>query len=195
MNCRILVDNVGGWTGITVNGKMSIRQLYTQIRPQVEKVTWKRIICNNRAFAKSVFITWLAIWNRLVTKDRLTTLKITCDPLCFFCASTAESVSHLFFECSYSASIWNKILQLLGFCRIGQRFDSEVLWVLQQGRRATAKGRLLLMCFAETIHCIWIQRNTLMFTGDYKPADIAFREVIFSVACRCIDSDRKYLYV
>ncbi|XP_021728495.1 uncharacterized protein LOC110695590 [Chenopodium quinoa] len=68
--CRDVVNDQGGWDGFIQGNKMKIKKLYAAIRPQVPKVPWKRVIYHNLATLKGVFILWLALWNRLVTKDR-----------------------------------------------------------------------------------------------------------------------------
>lgn len=147
MHCRDLINSIGGWASVTHNGTMSIRKLYAKIRPQEPKVDWKRIICNNKASPKSLFITWLTLWNWLVTKDRIASWHIPCDSSCFFCVAASESAEHLFFECAYSSSIWNQVLQLLGCHRNAQRLQFEIHWILSHCRRSSPKGRIYIMCF------------------------------------------------
>ncbi|XP_021741304.1 uncharacterized protein LOC110707584 [Chenopodium quinoa] len=66
-----IIDDIGGWSSIMKNGKMSIAKLYARIRPQAPKVGWKRIVCNNQAAPKSIFITWLSLLDKFATKDRI----------------------------------------------------------------------------------------------------------------------------
>ncbi|XP_021768922.1 uncharacterized protein LOC110733214 [Chenopodium quinoa] len=56
---------------VIVNGKMQIKKLYSIIKPHGPKVPWKRITCNNQASPKSIFVTWLAILDRLLLKGDL----------------------------------------------------------------------------------------------------------------------------
>lgn len=44
------------------------------------------LICNNKASPKSTFVLWMAIQNRLATKDRLMSWKISSD-VCFLSAA------------------------------------------------------------------------------------------------------------
>ncbi|XP_021765922.1 uncharacterized protein LOC110730425 [Chenopodium quinoa] len=173
---------------------MSISKVYSKIRPQPDKVSWKRLVCNNQASPKSIFITWMALKNRMVTKDRLIQWHINCDPLCFFCQNCVESVAHLFFSCSYSREIWQKILDLLKIQKTVQCFELEQQRAARLYRKANRKCRLYLMFFAEIVHSIWLLRNSLLFNGSCQPADLVFREIVYRVAVRCSEFDRKFLY-
>ncbi|XP_021763674.1 uncharacterized protein LOC110728323 [Chenopodium quinoa] len=185
LTCRDIIDDIGGWSSIMKNGKMSIAKLYARIQPRAPKVGWKRIICNNQATTKSIFITWLAFLDKLATKDRIVKWNASCDPICFFCQNTCESVSHLFFYCPYSKTIWEQILKLLDVKKAVQPFHIEQQWIVKNCRKSSSKGRVYSMCFAEAIYRIWLQRNSLMFTGDCKPSETVFHDIIYHVVVRC----------
>lgn len=51
---------------------------------------------------------------RLHTKDRLAKWGISINQECSLCSSELETTSHLFFQCPFSANIWNNILQWQG---------------------------------------------------------------------------------
>ncbi|XP_021719184.1 uncharacterized protein LOC110686882 [Chenopodium quinoa] len=164
-------------------------------QPQTDKVSWKRLVCINQASLKSIFITWLALQSRIVTKDRLIQWNINCDPLCFFCQKFDESVAHLFFSYSYSREIWQKILGLLKIQKIVQSFDLEQQWATRYCRKSSRKCRLYFKFFVETVHNIWFQRNNLIFNGSCQPADLVFKDIDYRVVVRCTESDRKFLYL
>ncbi|XP_021715738.1 uncharacterized protein LOC110683654 [Chenopodium quinoa] len=125
LTCKDIIDDIGGWSSIVKNGKMSIAKLYARIQPQAPTVEWKRSVFNNQAAPKSIFITWLALLDKLATKDRIFKWNTSCDPICFFCQNTCEFVSHLFFCCPYSKTIWEQILKLLDVKKAVQPFRIE----------------------------------------------------------------------
>ncbi|XP_021750486.1 uncharacterized protein LOC110716169 [Chenopodium quinoa] len=158
--CREIVYDIGGWDNATVNGKMQIEKLYSIIKPQGPKVSWKRITCNNQASPKSIFVTWLAILDRLVTKDRF-----------------------------YSNVISSSMLQILGFTRPVLSFADELHWITKCCKKTDARSRLIVMYFCETVYNVWLQRNALMFIGNCKSASELIRQIIVLVACRCNSID------
>ncbi|XP_021850393.1 uncharacterized protein [Spinacia oleracea] len=138
------------------------------------KVPWRSVMCNNRATPKSLFITWLSLWNRLPTRDGLVTWKDITTDCCPLCTNEKESAAHLLFECDYSAAVWNDILHSLRFSRRSAPFDKELIWVLKATKRTGDRHKLLLMYFAECIYSIWLQRNEMVFNQKCRsrPSDI-----------------------
>lgn len=96
LKCRTVIDDIEGWDNCMHKDKFSIRKLYAKLRTQGEKVSWRRITCNNSASPRSIFITWLALLNRLYTKDRMLLWHLPCSPDCSLCGQEDESVAHLF---------------------------------------------------------------------------------------------------
>lgn len=83
-------------------------------------------MCNNEASRKALFITWLAIHDRLATKARLCQWGVIADSSCIFCGHTVETIHHLFFECPVSKTLWTKCLQQLGINYTSRSFEDEV---------------------------------------------------------------------
>ena len=56
----------------------------------------------------------------LYTNELLCKIGYVFDPNCSFCHQTTETISHIFFDCSFSTSFWNeiceKILNKLSSC-------------------------------------------------------------------------------
>lgn len=111
---REVFSTVGDVSQFVYNGKYSISKMYKYLKGEHEKVAWKRLICNNKASPKSVFILWLAIQNRLATKDRLLSWNIPVDGTCCLCQQELETTSHIFFDCSFSKEIWETVLKRIG---------------------------------------------------------------------------------
>ncbi|XP_021721521.1 uncharacterized protein LOC110689100 [Chenopodium quinoa] len=148
------------------------------------KVPWKRVTFHNLATPKSVFILWLALWNRLVTKDRLLQWHISCDPKCFLCLNGNESVQHLFFDCDFSRKVWSKVLGILRVSKRVQQLSDEVDWIKKICRSSRLKNKVIQVAFTETVYGIWIQRNAVLFTGCCKSVDALVRDIVFHSVCR-----------
>lgn len=78
----------------------ALKKTYLVLQGAYERVTWIRLLCNNRATPKNKFILWLTLLNRLATLDRISKWNTNCDPVCKLCNEHHESVHHLFFSCS-----------------------------------------------------------------------------------------------
>jgi hypothetical protein len=58
------------------------------------------------AIPKYAFILWLAMQNRLITRDWLIRWGYNGDVKCLFYHNQMESREHMFFECSFNYQIW-----------------------------------------------------------------------------------------
>ena len=71
--------------------QFSTRDTWNHVRTTCEKVSWHKGIWFGHATPKFRFCIWLAIRNRLTTRD------------CVLCNQHLETRNHLFFECSYTS--------------------------------------------------------------------------------------------
>jgi len=78
--------------------------MYDALGGEFAKVGWRKMICNNPAPSKCLFVTWLIIHARLPTCDRMLKEGIQCDQVCIMCKEN-ESHSHLFFTCEFANDV------------------------------------------------------------------------------------------
>ena len=64
-----MVDLLGGWETTSTRDKFDIGRVYDLLIDEAPKVSWGNIKIRNIASSNARFITWLAIQNRLATKD------------------------------------------------------------------------------------------------------------------------------
>lgn len=109
-------------------------------------MAWKRLInCNSKSSPKATFIVWLALKNRLATKERLLKWNMQIDGACVLCQSLTENLEHLFFECSFSSFIWRSVLQRLGMFRVIQHWQKEVEWAAKKSISTKPKDKVCSM--------------------------------------------------
>ncbi|XP_070057899.1 uncharacterized protein [Nicotiana tomentosiformis] len=106
--------------------RYSIRDMYNKLRGEFPKAEWRRLICNNNSSPKCIFIFYLAILGKLYTRDMLITWGILANPSCSLCERGTEDHVHLFFKCTYSATVWRKLLYWIGVNRDVARWNEEV---------------------------------------------------------------------
>ena len=68
---KFIVRKDGRETWKFPGGKYSAAAVWKEIRPRKEKITWHRLLWSPFVVPKHAVITWMAILNRLPTKDRL----------------------------------------------------------------------------------------------------------------------------
>lgn len=171
LKSRAIIEQIGGWQQIEQKGKMSIIKLYQLLRPQTPKSDWRKIICNSKASPKSVFIVWLAR-NRLATKDRLVHWGVGRDTTCKLCDTCNETVQHMFFDCYIGAEVWGKVMEVLQIRQHKVHFQECMQWVTACSQKSSTRAQVINMCYAETVHNLWLHRNNKIFGNMNKPINV-----------------------
>lgn len=68
-----------------IKGEISIQKLYAAVRGDVQTVPWRPILKDNMVAPHTSFITRVALWGRLQTKDRVVAWDQTVDQTCVLC--------------------------------------------------------------------------------------------------------------
>lgn len=151
-------------------------------------------MCYHRASPRSLFITWLAILNRLYTADRLQAWGIQCSDIFVLCSVGKESVEHLFFECSFSAAVWKMVLLQLGIQGSRAGFGSDLDTMVKKCRKTGGVDQLYVMCFNEAIYSIWLTRNAIIFKKTVRRVERIAKDILFRVCCRSSEELRNSYY-
>lgn len=112
------------------------------------------------ATPKFVFITWLAMLDRLSTMERVYKWSHGVDTICVMCKTATETRSHLFFECPYSSQLWSHLtLGILGNFHLN-RWDTIVSLI--SGNVMTKKSMFCVKySFQAAVYAIWRERNKI----------------------------------
>ncbi|XP_021836297.2 uncharacterized protein [Spinacia oleracea] len=184
LQCYLLLK-ANGVDQFVQAGKFRIQKMYKFLHPVGAQVGWKRLICNSHASPKSTFIMWLAVQNRLATKDKLIRWQLSIDGTCGLCQLESESLEHLFFSCSYSQEIWKQVLLSLGVTRAVLPWHEEVQIAVKKSRNKQKQACKYSIAFIESVYCVWLQRNSKVFRDHVDPVKTVVSNIMFNVECRC----------
>lgn len=146
------------------NGKFCTSAAYDGMRIKYEKNPWMSLIWRNYIPPKFSFILWLALRDKLNTKDHwLTTVE---DPNCIFCKRAPETISHIFFQCCFVKAVWFRIRRWLLIRRSMITLLSSIKWIKKDWRGANIHSKAVVLSFATSVYIIWITRNRIMFSGS-----------------------------
>ncbi|XP_060180113.1 uncharacterized protein LOC132609918 [Lycium barbarum] len=162
----------------------SIKQVYLKLRGDFQKVSWRRIICNNFGTPKWTFILYLALNKKLYTRDRLNKWNITDQIMCPLCESANESVEHVFFKCNYSTSVWKKLLGWLGYNRDAMEWTNEMTWLTAQVNGRAAQSHMVRMVVAASVYYVWQERNNRVFTSKQRTPEVLIKRIVQEVMIR-----------
>jgi hypothetical protein len=137
--------------------------IYDYFCPRATKVLWKTLVWNSFTPPKYSFTLWLAIGNKLLTRDRLHFLVE--DTLCPLCCSGVESHHHLFFSCPFVHSVWTATLAWLGIRRSMSTLASALKWLKKEARGTRIGTKAKKVALACMVHCIWRVCNQTVFEG------------------------------
>ncbi|CAN1798982.1 hypothetical protein LINPERHAP1_LOCUS21951 [Linum perenne] len=124
------------------------------------------VIWRKHVPSKVAAFVWQASLNNISTIDNLVRRGFQFPNRCIMCESEAESIRHLFFECSFSSQVWSLLSSRLS---IFGPLPRSLLGILAAwkgwnwDRDFEACGRVLLhgVCWF-----IWLERNARMFRDE-----------------------------
>ena len=148
----------------------SISNIWKELKPQKERVTWHRLVWSYLSIPKHDVITWMAILNRLPTMDRLMAWGIGVGGTCKLCLDEMESREHMFFGCLYSRSIWEVILTKCGIKRKIGSWTEKLEWAIQHLKGKSMKSTIMRIAWKAFIYCIWRERNNRVHNNASETA-------------------------
>lgn len=148
--------------------QFSTRDTWNHIRSTGDKVSWHKGIWFSHATPKFCFCTWLAIRNRLTTGDRMVVWNIGVEVNCVLCNQHLETRNHLFFDCSYSSTLWYKLMSKI----MGNKYTEEwnaILVFMSQLKLSHVKSFLARYVFQTAVYMIWRERNARKHGENPQP--------------------------
>ncbi|XP_022157473.1 uncharacterized protein LOC111024165 [Momordica charantia] len=122
-----------GWSGTKVawseistsSGLFSVSNALDVLRPVRPPVPWFSLVWFGGNIPKHSFIAWLAMRDRLATRDRLCRWDYSVMVSCVFCTGQ-ESWDNLFFECPFSWEVWSSMIAWAGSSRRISYWSTEL---------------------------------------------------------------------
>lgn len=78
----------------------NVKDTYYSLRDELPKVEWHNHVWNRINSPRGALHAWLVARNRLLTKDRMSSMNIQVPLECVLCNEELEARDHLFFKCS-----------------------------------------------------------------------------------------------
>uniref|UniRef100_A0A803QBL0 Reverse transcriptase zinc-binding domain-containing protein n=1 Tax=Cannabis sativa TaxID=3483 RepID=A0A803QBL0_CANSA len=142
--------------------KYNVADGYKWLCPTVSRVNWSNEVWNRLNTPKHSFVFWLAIQNRLKTRDRLLRFQIITDPSCLLCSGNAETCEHLFFHCPFSSECLQRIKNWLGW-----KTPASSLWdlvrVIEKRSYSAFRKQVFAAACAALLYQIWRNRNARLW--------------------------------
>ena len=183
----MIQDSEGRTSWVSANGdkcNFSTNKAWKDWRVNNAVVPWCDVIWFSQCTPKHSFIVWLAILGRLSTQDRLLKWypeRQASFPLCNFCPDSHE---HLFFECSFSAKIWNAMKKMINKEHWDGNWDNILNKMVSMPCNNSIMSILRRLVFAACIYFIRNERNKRVFSDEKKSCQEILKTIVHHVRMR-----------
>ncbi|XP_020258830.1 uncharacterized protein LOC109835258 [Asparagus officinalis] len=171
------------------NTKFHISALYHDLLPVTQQVPWHYTVWDQLSYPKHSFISWLAVLNKLLTKDRLMKRGLIIDGSCCLCSGAElENRNHLFFSCKFSSEVWNGIMSWLQFTWRSCEWDHILEWFCTKLRGKGFKQGIRRIAFTAAIYNIWTERNLRIFQQEIRTVTQLIKRIKMDILSAVLNS-------
>ncbi|KAJ9545693.1 hypothetical protein OSB04_025400 [Centaurea solstitialis] len=155
----------------------SVKRAYRSFDGVHDTVSWAKKVWFKGHIPKHSFCLWLASLNRLPTQERLSIWKDEPPDLrCSLCGICMDSLSHLFFECTFANQVWLKPKDSISWNLAPNDWDGIIVGLSDPGLPPSSLIQKLGL--AATVYFVWIEQNKRLFTNEKTPAIQLAKDII-----------------
>lgn len=143
--------------------KFSMKATYRLLLKEEIYVPWRFLMHNNHARLRAKLTLWMVCHGRLPTMDRLHRFGMIQETICKLCKEKNESLTHLFFECGMTKTVWDQVLHWLNLNHRIKGWNEELDWIISQTGKKGWRASILKLAFTEAVYGIWHHRNGTVF--------------------------------
>nr|GEX40952.1 hypothetical protein [Tanacetum cinerariifolium] len=147
--------------------QFSTKKVWLTLRDEWPKVNWSHIVWYSQCNPKQAVILWMAIQGRLLTHDRMVWVH-SGDLKCSLCNVCPDSHDHLFFECQYSRTVWDKISSKGEMLNGLQKLSSVIRSMEAKSNKNTIWQVVNKLIIASTVYHFWNERNKRIFQNSNR---------------------------
>ncbi|XP_074314554.1 uncharacterized protein LOC141649770 [Silene latifolia] len=172
---------IQGWYS---GSKLTLHQVYGFFRNAPAAGSWTKGLLHSRIIPGHRIVCSMAVQNQLATIDNLKLRGMQFVNICSLCECEEKSQGHLFFRCSFSASVWHQVLAWMGHMRFGLSLEDELTFPLKGARDWQIAW--FDVSLTTSVHQIWTERNTRIFQGHSCSVIGIVRKIKFFVIVRML---------
>ena len=99
---------------------------------------------------------------KLRTREILKKIGVIDDSRCLLCGNSEENISHLYFECIYSWSCVQGVMQWMEWKPRGKSLEELLIWP-RKAKLSMMKKRVFYAVIAALVYHIWRVRNDALW--------------------------------
>ncbi|KAE8735791.1 Detected protein of unknown function [Hibiscus syriacus] len=163
---------------IITSAPQPIRDVWEKIQTQGVKVIWHRLIWFPMHIPKHSLISWMALLERLHTREWLQRRGLCSESVCVNYCQHQESRDHLFSQCSFAAELWKAVLNLNGMTYTALNWETMILSLIEfrnHRKVGSIEGKTKKSRLGYGLGCyiLWYQSYGLA-DSRHKPESIEF---------------------
>ncbi|XP_039068433.1 uncharacterized protein LOC120214662 [Hibiscus syriacus] len=163
-------------------GPVNASSIWDSIRSKNQKVPWHKLVWFSLHIPKHSMITWMALLDRLPTKDRLHRIGLTNDCSCLLCNSEVETRDHLFLLCPTAVSLWERIFSFSGLHFTGYLWEEFLEMASSNWKGKSLLSTVMKIALNALVYLLWEERNRRLYQGRTRPANELLKN-IKSIVC------------
>lgn len=144
--------------------KYTISVGYNMLMGEFQKERWALQVWNKWSLPKHTFISWLAVQDRMNTRERVGRYINLADRSCVLCTDSIETRDHLLFDCIWSKICLGKLKSWLNWRCSATKLMTLLKWI-QRSRITKTRKQMYIASLTALIHMIWYARNTKIWEG------------------------------
>ncbi|GKA84983.1 reverse transcriptase zinc-binding domain-containing protein [Tanacetum coccineum] len=153
--------------------KFSVSQVWDDIRMRDSKVKWYSMVWFPSCIPRHAIHLWLIIRRKLKTQDLIPAWDVSANlgVVCSLCETVPDSHDHMFFECSFSRGIWDRIKVFAGLDNSQPNIYSIINALLPIVKRRTTNCVIAKLVVAASAYFVWQERNWRLFQKGKRTID------------------------
>lgn len=156
-------------------GSICISKAYDFFQSKGSKEIWASDVWSSCITPKHAFILWWNSKSKLLTKDKCCSWISTETVL--FVDPRLSLLSHIFFPCPLSSSVWGHIRSWLGITKAMSTVPVPWSGIKKEAWGSSWHSKDKRIALACTIYQLWTARNRSIFEGLRPPASSNIRRI------------------
>ncbi|XP_021986390.1 uncharacterized protein LOC110882755 [Helianthus annuus] len=176
VQCNLDVTDRVFWKEGNDLSDLSSSSVWKSVRTREVDVDWFTIVWFSQCIPRHAFLMWLIMQGKLLAPDKISqwdfarrkNMNMIC---CLLYYADVDSHAHLFFECNFSAQVWNSVRSKAGMAYVDSKWSSIVDLLCARARSKSAINYVSRVIVAATTYMIWQERNARLFKNHSRPPD------------------------
>ncbi|XP_062089725.1 uncharacterized protein LOC133796267 [Humulus lupulus] len=156
---------------------------YKLLNQVQERFHWSKEVWCRLNIPKHSFVLWIAIQNRLKTRERLHRFNITEDSTYILCNGADETVEHLFFDCSFSQDCLQQLKKWLGWRAHTESLQGLLRWT-ERSKKSKFQKNVLAASVAALVYHLWQAGNNKLWQSSIVSPKLLVQEAKWQIKTR-----------